>query len=286
MTVWTIREILKWTANYLHSKGVSTPRLDAEVLLAHALQKDRLYLYMNMERPLSPIERASYREMVTQRANRAPCALIVGSKEFWSMEFKITPGTLIPRPETETLVERAIELLIDNPAPLILELGVGSGAVCVSLAKEIPGAHIIAVDISPKALECAGINIEKYDLNNRIRLIYGDLFDPIAESGEFDLIVSNPPYIPTLDIDGLEREIKENEPLEALDGGHDGLDIIRRILLGGAKRLKAGGALAMEIGDSQEAGAKRIMESTKAYGNILSHKDLAGKVRVISGIRG
>ncbi len=283
MTVWTIRKILKWTTDYFDSKGVNTPRLDAEVLLAHALKKDRLYLYMNMDRPLSAPERASFRQMVTQRANRAPCALITESKEFWSMEFKVTPGTLIPRPETETLVERAIKLLKGKLSPSILELGVGSGAISVSLASEIPEASVIAVDISYKALKCAAINIKRFHLDDRIRLVCGDLFDPIARGSGFDLIVSNPPYIPTTDIGGLEREIKDNEPLEALDGGHDGLDIIRRICLHAYEHLKPGGGLAIEIGDSQEDEVKSILESTGFYGNISSCKDLAGIARVISG---
>ncbi len=279
---WTIGAILNWTASYLADKGASAPRLDAEILLSHCLKVDRLYLYLNLERPLSPDERSKFRNLVRRRAAREPVALITGKKEFWSISFRIKPGVLIPRPETEILVEAVLQEINDSPAPRVLEIGAGSGAVSVAVAKDNPRAEVIATDIDPAVIETALFNAREAGVGASVQFVAMDLFDAIRGGVGFDVICSNPPYIPTEIIPTLEPEVRDFEPLRALDGGPDGLDVIRRLATDAVDFLNRPGALALEFGDGQEEDARNILASS-GFREIRIFRDLAGKARVIKG---
>ena len=250
--VWTIGAILKWSEQYFGSHGAETPRLDAEVLLSHLLNKKRIYLYVHFDQPLTADELAKYKELVKRRTAGEPVAYICGEKEFMGLAFKVTPSVLVPQPDTETLVEAAIERLRGKKPPRIADICTGSGAIALALAHYLPETSAAATDISADALEIAKQNAEALNLSERVRFFEGDLLAPLA--GEtFDAIVSNPPYIPGADIEGLPREVRA-EPRLALDGGADGLDFYRRLVGESAALLNDGGFLAVECGDTQ-AGA-------------------------------
>ncbi len=280
---WTIKSLLEWTTAYFTKIGLRTPRLDAEVLLANTLGVDRLYLYLNMDRPTEGYERTKYREAVRRRARREPVALITGEKEFWSFTFKVVPGVLIPRPDTEILVEcvkRAISAL-ENPR--ILELGVGSGAVSVSILRENERATLVGTDISELALRLTKENAIKGGVASRISLLASDLFEALRPEPQFHVICSNPPYIPTSDLATLEPEIKYFEPLTALDGGKDGLEVIRRIVKEVASYLKQDGIMVLEVGESQAPAVKEIIQTFTSCKEVLVQKDLTAKDRVVIG---
>lgn len=280
---WTIRDVLAWTTGYFQEKGIPSPRLDAEVLLAHALAADRLYLYVNLDRPLSPEERQKLRECVARRAAREPVALITGVKEFWSIPFKVAPGILIPRPDTEILVEAVLDEIKDVASPQVLEIGTGSGAIAVSVAKDKPQARVLAVDINPIALQTAESNAEAAGVSQSVELAASDLFQGLAPDRRFHVICSNPPYVPTGEIARLEPEIRQYEPLQALDGGDDGLDVIRQIAAGAKNHLLPGGALILEFGDGQANAVKEILSREGGLGEIQITEDLAGIPRVAKG---
>jgi release factor glutamine methyltransferase len=279
---WTIGAILNWTASYLADKGVSTPRLDAEILLSHCLKVDRLYLYLNLERPLLPNERAQFRDLVRRRAAREPVALITGKKEFWSLSFRIKPGMLIPRPETEILVEAVLQEIKNSPTPRVLEIGAGSGAVAVAVAKDNPRTEVTATDTDVAALKTARLNAEDAGVGASLQFVATDLFDAIRVGPGFDVICSNPPYVPTETIPTLEPEVRVFEPLSALDGGMDGLDVIRRLATRGMDFLNRPGALLLEFGDGQAEDVRNIFASS-GFKEIRIFRDLAGKARVIKG---
>lgn len=276
---WTIRDVLEWTATYFKSKGIRTPRLDAEVLLAHCLGKDRLHLYLNLDRPMIPEERFRYREMVRRRAMREPVSLIIERKEFWSLPFRVVSGVLIPRPDTEILVEEVLATIQDIPFPEILEIGTGSGAVAVAVAHERPEASIVATDIDRKALQTALINARQAKAS--VLFLGASLMTPIRIEAHFDVICSNPPYIPDDVIPTLEPEITF-EPLSALRGGPDGLDIIRALVPQARDRLKKTGALILEMDPAQEAAVHDILASA-GFTKIKTVLDLSGKPRVVKG---
>lgn len=249
-SVWTIGGILEWTKQYFSGKGVDNPRLDAEVLLSHILCRDRLYLYVHYDQPLSAEELAAFRECVRKRAARVPVAYITGEKEFFGLTFSVSPAVLVPRPETELLVETVVKRLVGNPAPRIVDLGTGSGAITVSVLTQLPQATAVAVDISAAALAVAQTNAKRHAVAERVEWKQGDFWQPV--SGLFDAIVSNPPYIPAADVRALAPEV-QNEPVLALDGGLDGLDYYRRLLSDGDAYLAPGGFIAIEIGINQAA---------------------------------
>ena len=259
-SIWTIGGILEWTRQYFGSKGIDNPRLDAEVLLSHILQKDRLYLYVHFDQPLSQPELAAFRECVRKRAARIPVAYITGVKEFYGRCFSVSPAVLVPRPETELLVETAVARLKGSNAPRILDLGTGSGAIAVSVLSEVPEARAIAVDISAEALTVAKGNAVNNGVAGRIEFFQGDLWEPV-EKMVFDAILSNPPYIPSSDISGLAPEV-QCEPSLALNGGRDGLDYYRRLLRDGNLYLGPGGFMAFEIGVYQAESIKQLSESS------------------------
>lgn len=259
--VWRIDTILNWTRQYFSEKGVENPRLDAEVLLSHILGKDRLYLYVHFDQPLEGRELAAFREAVKKRAARLPIAYIIGVKEFMGLDFQVTPAVLIPRPDTEILVEKALKLLEGTDNPTILDIGTGSGAICISMLVNLPSAKAVTVDISSEAIEVAKGNAEKHEVTKRLIFCQGDLFKPV-QGQVFTAILSNPPYIPEADIKGLTPEVRK-EPNLALDGGADGLDFYRRIILEGRNYLAPDGFIAMEVGIGQ---ARQVAELAEQSG--------------------
>lgn len=279
---WTIGAILNWTATYFAGKGIKTPRLDAEILLAHCLDVDRLYLYLNLDRPLLPDERSRFRELVKRRGLREPVALITGKKEFWSISLQIKPGILIPRPETEILVEVVIQEIKENPSPKVLEIGTGSGAVAIALAKDNPRVEVVATDTDFTVLLVAQANAKEAELENAVQFTATDLLDSIRRGAYFDVICSNPPYVPTNIIPTLDPDVRNFEPMRALDGGPDGLDVIRRLAANAENFLNRPGALVLEFGDGQEEAVGRILVSA-GFEVIRIFRDLSGKPRVIKG---
>ena len=275
--VWTIGKILNWTKQYFEEKGVDTPRLDAEVLLSHILKCDRIHLYVNFDRPLVEEELAAYRQMVKARVQRMPVAYILGEKEFMGHTFRVTPDVLIPRPDTEILVEEAIRLLAEKECPRIVDIGTGSGAILLSVLKGTEGSTGVAVDLSPKALAVAKSNGDRLGLAERADFCLGDLYAPV--DGVFDAILSNPPYIPVRDMVSLAPEVKQ-EPEMALVGGVDGLDFYRRLIEDAPRYLKEGGIVLFEVGIYQ---AQDVAELGKVRGfrtqRILP--DYAGIDRVV-----
>ena len=285
---WTILKMIKWTANYLSKKGIDTGRLDAELMLAYLLKTDRTRLYMNFDQPLTKDELTSFKKLLERRAKHEPLQYITGQQEFWSLPFKVSPSVLIPRSETELLVEESIKELSnsfpDDEPIEILDIGTGSGALAAALASEIKGSKVTGVDISPEAARLARENIETNNLSSSVSILEGDLFEPVKDKS-FHLIVSNPPYIPHDDLKGLQPEVAGFEPLSALDGGDDGLDYYRRIIPESPKHLISGGWLMLEHGIGQSGAIISIFKETDAFTNIESINDLAGIDRVVKGRR-
>ena len=279
---WTIGAILNWTATYFAGKGVKTPRLDAEILLAHSLKVDRLYLYLNLDRPLLPDERSRFRELVKRRGLREPVALITGKKEFWSISLEVKAGILIPRPETEILVEAVLQEIKENPAAKVLEIGTGSGAVAIALTKENPRAEVLATDKDFAALAVARENAREANIEHSVQFLAADLFDTVRLGRHFDVICSNPPYVPTNIIPTLDPDVRDFEPMRALDGGPDGLGVIRRLAAHAGNLLHRPGALMLEFGDGQEEAVRMIFMSA-GFEVVVIFRDLSGKPRVIKG---
>jgi release factor glutamine methyltransferase len=275
---WTVLKILAWTREYLAGKGVENARLESEWLLSAALGLDRVGLYVNFDRPLNDGELAAFRGMVVRRARREPLQHILGTQEFAGLEFEVAKAALIPRHDTETLVEEAVKR--GQGAGRILDIGVGSGCIAVALAKMIPDARISGVEQSAAALELAERNAAKHDVS--IDLFTGSLFEPFG-SILFDLIVSNPPYIPTGDIDLLQPEVREYEPREALDGGMDGLDFYRGIIPTAPDHLNPGGWLLFEVGIGQAERVLELFSATGRFSELFTAKDPAGIERVVGG---
>ena len=276
--VWTIGSILKWSEQYFGSHGAETPRLDAEVLLSYLLGQKRIFLYVHFDQPLTAEELARYREMVKRRAAGEPVAYICGEKEFMGLTFKVTPAVLVPQPDTETLVEAAIERLRGKEGARIADACTGSGAIALALAHYLPESSVTATEISMEAVSIAKENAESLGLSERVVFCEGDVLAPL--SGEtFDAIVSNPPYIPSVEIAGLPREVRA-EPIIALDGGADGLDFYRCLARESAALLKDGGFLAVECGDTQ-AGAIAEMAKGGGFGRTEIVHDLSDKERVV-----
>lgn len=256
-TVWTILKILQWTQQYFQSKGVENPRLDAEVLLCAVLDKSRIQLYTNFDEPLEEQELKQYRGYVARRAAREPVAYILGHKGFLQYDFKVTKDTLIPRPETELLVEQLVSLNRDRGPVRILDLGCGSGAIIDSLLAELPEARGMGVDISPGAAAVTRENAQSLGVGDRLETVVSDLYEKVPREEKFQVLVSNPPYIPEGDLAGLQAEV-HREPRRALDGGRDGLDFYRRILRDLWSYLDPEGMAAFEIGQGQGEDVARL----------------------------
>ena len=279
---WTVFKLVAWTETYFEKHGVDSPRLTAEILLGFCLGIRRLDLYLQHDRPLEKQELARFKTLIYRRRNHEPVAYITGEKGFFESRFHVGPGVLIPRPDTETLVTTVLDLVAKNPETnkTILDLGTGSGAIAVSLAKAAPLSRFFAGDISANALKTARENACREKTAN-IFFFRGSWFDPLACCPLFDTIVSNPPYIPTRTITGLAPEIKNHEPVSALDGGPDGLDCIRKILSSACDYLVPGGDLLVEIGSDQKSDVMAFAKTCAGYAAIEFIKDLAGHDRVV-----
>lgn len=313
--IWTIGRILKWTEQYFKDKGIESPRLDAEVLLAHVLEKQRIYLYVHFDEPLQPGELAAYREMVKQRVLHVPVAQILGEKEFMGLTFKVTADTLVPRPDTEILVQAAVERLkamkgeksatgvladesaAEEPAegqpaggadaeqevaePLhIADIGTGSGAICLSVLHYLADTVADTVDISPAARAVAEENTASLGLADRVTFHTGDLLQPLVGM-TFAAILSNPPYIPEADIATLAPEVRLKEPHTALSGGQDGLDFYRRLAKEAPAMLVPGGFMAFEVGIHQAEPVAALAKANPLIARTEILPDYAGIDRVV-----
>jgi release factor glutamine methyltransferase len=275
---WTTLKVLDWTKDYLASRGVENARLEAEWLLCAVTGLDRVGLYLNFEKPLHDSELVAYRAMIARRGRREPLQHILGTQEFCGLEFEVTPEVLIPRYDTETLVNEA---LIRMPgAESVLDIGTGSGCIAVALACKLPGAVVVAVDISEAALDVARRNAAKH--NVAIEFIHGSLLDPLA-GRQFDLVISNPPYIPSGEIEVLQPEVRDFDPRSALDGGLDGLEIYRKLVPQAASFLKCGGWLLVEVGAGQADDVSQMFCSMEEYEHLITACDASGIVRVVGG---
>lgn len=275
----TVREALAWARAELRAAGVETPGLDADVLLGAVLGCGRADLYREPERPLAPEERAEFRRQVAARCAGQPVAYLTGHREFMGLDFLVRPGVLVPRPETELLVEEARRLLADKLAPVIVDVGTGSGAVAVSLARLFPGAQVIATDISAEALSVAQENARRHGAP--VKFLRGDLLDPVPAglTGRVELVAANLPYIPTAELASLPPAVL-SEPRTALDGGPDGLDHYRRLVPQAGRLLRPGGHLLFEIGPGQGNAALALVGAPTWESRLLY--DLAGRERLIA----
>ena len=285
--VWTLLDTMTWTISYFKDRGVDSPRLTAEILMCHCLAMDRLSLYLDYDRPLNPEELGCYKALIKRRIQGEPVAYITGKKGFWDIEVAVSPRVLIPRPDTETLMETALSAIqalqeMQGQRPLkILELGSGSGALIISLARAMPGHQYVAVDVSPDAAATTLENARCLHCVPGVSVVSGSWFTPFDVDVRFDLIVSNPPYIPTRDIEALAPEIRQYEPRLALDGGLDGLDCIREILSRAPAHLVPGGVILLETGFDQGPALESLVKSLPCYEDFQSIKDEAGHHRVV-----
>ena len=281
-TVWTIKALLAWTTDFLKTKNVDGAKLEAEILLAHVLNCTRMDLFVRFDDQPTDAERTKYRELIQRRVAGWPAAYLVGSREFYLLTFEVDPAVLIPRSDTETLVGEAFKRLKPMTAPAVLDLGTGSGCIAVSLAHQKKDARVTAVDVSPDALEVATRNATKHGVTDRVTLLQGDLFAPLAPGNAFDMVVSNPPYIAQSEFAELSAEVRDHEPRLALDGGPDGLAFYRRIAAGIGPFLKPNGSLLLEIGWKQEDAVRSILADRPELELGPTLKDMGKNPRVVT----
>lgn len=279
--VWTVRRILDWTIDHLGKSGSDSARLDAEILLAHSRGCKRIELYTRYNEVMTDEQRSAMRDLVRRRATAEPVAYLVGYREFFSLSFEVNSHVLIPRPETETLVLEAIEILNTLPAPRILEIGTGSGCIAVALAKQCPNATVVTVDVSEGAIEVAKRNAETHGVSDRIEFRQGDVFGPIAPDERFDMLVSNPPYVCNHEIPGLSADVRDHEPHLALDGGDDGLNFVRSIVVDGPKFLNPGATMLIEIDPAQVVPTCEISRPVEPIVACRGIQDLSGDLRIM-----
>jgi release factor glutamine methyltransferase len=281
----TLAEAINNAANLLSTAGITNARLDAEVLLSHIIVKDRVWLITHRDDVLDEKLQRDFADMIQRRTRREPLQHIIGNQEFWGLVFKVSPDVLIPRPETEFIVEAALAIVQDrNTLVRIIDLCTGSGCIAVSLAKELTAARVIATDVSEKALAVARENTRRHGVSEHIRFLLGDLFEPLEEldiRGQMDIIVSNPPYVQAGDLSTLQPEVRDYEPEMALISGPEGTEMAKRIIQRAPEYLKKNGALIMEMGLGQAKALTRMVEATGAYGYSELLKDLAGIERVL-----
>jgi release factor glutamine methyltransferase len=295
---WTVRKVLEWTTSHLKKHGSDTPRLDAEILLAHARGCKRIQLYTAYDESLTPAVRATMRDLVQRRAQAEPVAYLVGHREFFSLDFRVTKDVLIPRPDTETLVLEIIDGIKqftatrtatdsgESPPPIrVLDLCTGSGCVAVAVAKHCQtgkqNVRITATDISRTALEIARENAVKHGVQEQIEFREGDLFAAVPTISRFEIIASNPPYVPTAEIDTLDPEVAKHEPRLALDGGASGFDVIDRLIATAPRHAEPGALFLMEFSPEQAEAAERRLTAAGLYADITVHRDLASRPRVL-----
>ena len=284
---WNIKELLEVTSDYLKNKGIECPRLNAEVLLAHQLNVDRIKLYLSFDQPLHEKEIAGYRALIKRRLRREPLQYITGVQEFWSLDFRVGPPVMVPRPETELLVEHALSLchgnsLAESPCARILDLGTGCGALAVAIARELEAVAVWASDVSQEALDIARGNAKRHGVEERIEFVLSDMWKGFSSlEHPFDIIVSNPPYIRSDAMDALPPEVRDHEPKQALDGGEEGIFYIRDIIKKAPKYLNPGGWLLLEMDPEQTTKALELMEELKSYENKARYKDYSHHHRVV-----
>jgi release factor glutamine methyltransferase len=278
---WTVLEVIRWTVARFTERSLETPRLDAELLVAHALGLSRVQLYMQSDRPLVPDELAAIRALIKRRQGGESVAYLVGKKEFWGLDFVVDARVLVPRPDTETLIEEARERLAGVDAPRVADVGTGSGAIALTLAKLFPAGSVFASDVSPAALDVARANSERLGL--AVTFAEGDLAAPLAAHAPFSLLAANLPYISSGDLAALPPEVRA-EPILALDGGPDGLALVRRLVAAAPALLAAGGVLALEIGAGQAAATAELL-SAAGFSDVRTRRDLGGVDRVVSGVK-
>lgn len=277
---WTTLKLLAWTQDYLKNKGVENARREAEWLLCAVTGLDRVGLYLDFEKPLMPHELSKYRTFVVRRGKREPLQHILGTEEFYGREFVVSPEVLIPRHDTEILVEEALKRKPD--AKRIVDMGTGSGCLAVTLSLQLPSACVEAVDISTQALEIARYNAQR--LQATVAFHHGSWFEPL-QGRLFDLIVSNPPYIPSIDIEGLQPEVRDHDPRIALDGGLDGLEIYATLIPEAIKHLQGGGWLLLEIGAGQADDVTEMFKNYYEYTKPITVRDYSGIIRVVGAER-
>jgi release factor glutamine methyltransferase len=288
---WTVRRLLEWTAPFFARRDVDSPRLSAELLLSHVLGVPRIKLYTDYDRPLSEKDLTAFRELVRRASEQEPIAYLTGKAHFFSLEFDVTPDVLIPRPDSETVVENVLQLARHQSgfeSPRVLDLCTGSGCIAIAIAHHLKTAQVIATDISEKAIAVARRNAERLNVTDRVTLEVGDLYEPISrlvDARPFDLITANPPYIATAKIATLDRSVKDYEPMLALDGGIDGLVAFRAILDGAPPRLRSGGRIFIEIAYDEGEAALEITRKHEAFADARILKDHAGNDRVLTGRR-
>lgn len=282
---WTIRRMIRWITDDLGPRGIASPRLDAELIVAHALSVDRVKLYLDLERPLSSPELAAIRALVARRRKREPMAYLRGRREFFGRDMIVTPAVLVPRPETETLVERALAILAPEGTSRVLDLCTGSGCIGVTLLAERATIEVTLTDLSPDALAVAAQNVEKHGVGARARLCSGDLFSALdLGASPFDLVVANPPYLAASEREEIEPDVRDYEPSIALFAEGEGLAIVTRIANEVARHLVPGGHVLVEIGAGQGAAVRQIFEDA-GLEQVVVHPDLARRDRVVEGVR-
>jgi release factor glutamine methyltransferase len=280
---WTIRRVLSWTAEDFAARGIETARLDAELLVAHALGLGRVQLYMDLDRPLTDVEREAIRALVMRRRKREPIAYIVGKKEFWGRSFSVSPAVLVPRPDSETLIERALEVVA--PDAVVLDLCTGSGILGITIAAERPAVHVDLTDLSPDALAVAQQNAEALGVIDRVRLLEGDLFGALSGEERYSLITANPPYIPEGERPGLAPDVRDHEPHLALFAGADGFAVHRRLIADAPRFLSPGGTLLIEVGAGQAPELERLIVASGWADHTARHRDLGGIERIVEARR-
>ena len=289
MQNWTIQKLLNWITEYFTDKGIDSPRLSAELLLSHVVGLKRIELYTQFDKTVTKQQLDRLHDLVKRAGQHEPVAYLVGKTQFYSLEINVTNDCMIPRPETELLVERAIEFLRGREGPqFVCDLCTGCGCIAIAIARNYSDANIIATDISDAAINVSARNIEKHQLRNRIKLLCGDLFDPVVpqlDVSKFDLIVCNPPYVSAGEYEKLEANVKDYEPKSALFAGDDGLDIHRRICERVGQFLKPDAALMLEIGYAQGQVVKELLEKTGAFAEIKIEKDFHDNDRIAIALR-
>lgn len=275
---WTIREVLEWATQDFTARGIASPRLDAELLVAKALGTDRVGLYLDLNRPLVDGELNAIRPLVGRRREREPVAYILGHRDFYGRRFKVTPAVLIPRPDTETLVEHALSCIPENAECRVLDVGTGSGAIAVTIAVERPLAIVTATDISDAALNVAAENAERLGVASRIGFERADL---LRDAEQYDVIVSNPPYVARAELETLQAEIREHEPMTALEAGEDGLDVIKALLSAAESATASGAQILIEIGAGQGVSVVDFAMERTTWQPIAVYPDLNRIERVV-----
>ncbi len=282
---WTIRRVLEWTTGYLTEHGSESPRLEAEILLAHARGCPRIQLYTHFDDELSEDVRGRMRALVKRRANLEPVAYLVGHREFFSLDFEVNSDVLIPRPETEMLVMEALEFLRGVTAPKVVDVGTGSGCIAVAIACHAPTTSVTAIDVSEAALAVARRNAARHQVEDRMTFQRGDLFAPLSATDTFDMIVSNPPYVATDDQTGLDPDVVRHEPHDALFAGGDGLAVIRRIIEAAPQHLRPGGTLLIEFSPEQTDAITGLFDQSGQFEEVTILRDTSQQSRAVRARR-